>query len=116
METWQALNVRPATGEGLISIVRFEPDDGWDRPPQMHNTFSGILGLIVPLFLAATIATAAPSAKTAEDRYIAARDAAIEKFSKIQDGGTSDDATRKAEDAVRADLARSTPGAWPRGP
>jgi hypothetical protein len=50
METWQALNVRPATGEGLISIVRFEPDDGWDRPPQMHNTFSGILGLIVPLF------------------------------------------------------------------
>ena len=49
----------------------------------MHNTFSAILGLIVPLFLAATIATAAPSAKAAEDRYIAARDAAIEKISKI---------------------------------
>jgi hypothetical protein len=47
----------------------------------MHNTFPAILGLIVPLFLAATIATAAPSAKAAEDRYIAARDAAIEKIS-----------------------------------
>jgi|GEM_PF-5095778 len=47
----------------------------------MHNTFSAILGLVVPLFLAATIATAAPAAKAAEDRYIAARDAAIEKIS-----------------------------------
>jgi len=71
----------------------------------MHNTFSGILGLIVPLFLAATIATAAPSAKTAEDRYIAARDAAIEKISAIYDTGNADDAARKAEDAASADLA-----------
>lgn len=47
----------------------------------MHNTFSGILGLIDPLFLAASIATAAPPAKAAEDRYIAARDVAIEKIS-----------------------------------
>ena len=72
----------------------------------MHNAFSALLGLIAPLCLAATIsnATAAPPAKQAEERYIAARDAAIEKFSKIQDGGTSDDATRKAEDTVRADL------------
>jgi hypothetical protein len=71
----------------------------------MHNTFSGILGLIVPLFLAATIATAAPSAKTAEDRYIAGRDAAIEKISGIYDAGNIDDAARKAEDAASADLA-----------
>jgi hypothetical protein len=71
----------------------------------MHNTFSGILGLIVPLFLAATIATAAPSAKAAEDRYIAARDAAIEKFSAIYDAGNADDTARKAEDAASADLA-----------
>ena len=71
----------------------------------MHNTFSGILGLIVPLFLAATIATAAPSAKTAEDRDIAARDAAIEKISAIYDTGNADDAARKAEDAASADLA-----------
>jgi len=71
----------------------------------MHNTFPGILGLIVPLFLAATIATAAPSAKAAEDRYIAARDAAIEKISAIYDAGNADDAARKAEDAASADLA-----------
>ena len=71
----------------------------------MQNTFPVILGLIVPLFLAATIATAAPSAKAAEDRYIAARDAAIEKISAIYDAGNADDAARKAEDAASADLA-----------
>ena len=71
----------------------------------MHNTFSVILGLIVPLFLAATIATAAPSANAAEDRYIAARDAAIEKISAIYDAGNADDTARKAEDAASADLA-----------
>jgi hypothetical protein len=71
----------------------------------MHNTFSVILGLIVPLFLAATIATAAPSANAAEDRYIAARDAAIEKISAIYDAGNADDAARKAEDAASIDLA-----------
>ena len=64
----------------------------------MHNTFPAILGLIVPLFLAATIATAAPLA--AEDRYIAARDAAIEKISGIYDAGNADDAARKAEDPL----------------
>lgn len=71
----------------------------------MHNTFSAILGLIVPLFLAATIATAAQPAKAAEDRYITARDAAIEKISAIYDAGNADDAARKAEDAASADLA-----------
>jgi hypothetical protein len=73
----------------------------------MHNAFSAILGLIVPLCLAATIsnATAAPPAKEAEDRYIAARDAAIEKISAIYDAGNADDAARKAEDAASADLA-----------
>jgi len=71
----------------------------------MHNTFSAILGLIVPLFLAATIATAAPPAKAAEYRYIAARDAAIEKISAIYDAGKADEAARKAEEAATADLA-----------
>ena len=71
----------------------------------MHNTFSVILGLIVPLFLAATIATAAPPAKEADDRYIATRDAAIEKISAAYDAGNADDAARKAEDAASADLA-----------
>lgn len=41
----------------------------------------------------------------AEDRYAAARDAAIEKISAIYDAGNADDATRKAEDAASADLA-----------
>jgi hypothetical protein len=73
----------------------------------MHNAFSAILGLIAPLCLAATIsnATAAPLAKAAEDRYIAARDAAIEKISAIYDAGNADDAARKAEDAASTDLA-----------
>jgi hypothetical protein len=73
----------------------------------MHNAFSTLLGLIAPLCLVATIsnATAAPSAKAAEDRYIAARDAAIEKISAIYDAGNADDAARKAEDAASADLA-----------
>ena len=48
----------------------------------MHKAFSAILGLIAPLSLAATIsnATAAQPTKAAEDRYIAVRDAAIEKI------------------------------------
>jgi len=72
----------------------------------MHNAFSVILGLIAPLCLAATIsnATAAPPTKTAEDRYIVARDAAIEKISAIYDGGNHDGAARKAEEAASADL------------
>jgi hypothetical protein len=70
----------------------------------MHKAF--ILGLIAPLSLAATIsnATAAPTTKAAEDRYIAARDAAIEKISAIYDAGNTDDAARKAEEAATADL------------
>ena len=71
----------------------------------MHNALSAILGLIVPLFLPATIATAAPPAKAAEDRYIAARDAAIKKISTIYDAGNIDDGARKAQDAASADLA-----------
>ncbi|MCK1511013.1 hypothetical protein IVB22_00175 [Bradyrhizobium sp. 190] len=72
----------------------------------MQNAFSAILGLIAPVFLAATIsnATAAPPARTAEDRYIVARDAAIEKISAIYDARNSDDAARKVEEAATADL------------
>jgi len=40
-----------------------------------------------------------------EDRYIAARDAAIEKLSAIYDAGKFDDAATAAEEAARADLA-----------
>jgi hypothetical protein len=73
----------------------------------MHNAFSAILGLIAPICLAATIsnAAAAPPAKAAEDRYIAARDAAIEQISAIYHAGNVDEAARKAEEAASADLA-----------
>jgi hypothetical protein len=72
----------------------------------MHNSFSAILGLIAPIYLAATIsnAVAAPAAKAAEDRYVATRDAAIEKISTIYDAGNVDEAARKAEEAASSDL------------
>ena len=72
----------------------------------MHHAFSALLGLIAPLCLLTSIstATAAPPARAAEDRYIAARDAAIEKISAIYDAGNADEAARKAEDAASADL------------
>jgi hypothetical protein len=47
---------------------------------------------------------AAPLRPSPEDRYIAARDAAIEEFSPIYDAGKFDDTAAKAEDAARAGL------------
>ena len=70
----------------------------------MQNTFSSVFGLTIPLLLAAPIAIAAPPAKTAEDRYVAARDAAIQKISAIYDAGNRDEDARKAEKAASADL------------
>ncbi|KRR11472.1 hypothetical protein CQ12_21895 [Bradyrhizobium jicamae] len=72
----------------------------------MNNARSAVLRLLVPLCLAATISnvSAAPPAKSAEDRYIAARDAAIDKISAIYDAGNADEAARKAEEAASADL------------
>ena len=49
-------------------------------------------------------AVAGPLKPTLEDRYIAARDAAIEKLQPIFDAGNADDAANKAEAAVIADL------------
>ena len=49
-------------------------------------------------------AAAAPLSPSLEDRYIAARDEAIQKFSKENDAGKFDDAAQNAEAAVRADL------------
>jgi hypothetical protein len=54
--------------------------------------------------LAATQAGAVAAPSSPEDRYIAARDAAIEKISPIYDAGKFDEAAQKAEDASRADL------------
>jgi hypothetical protein len=49
-------------------------------------------------------AGAAPLNPTAEDRYIATRDAAIKRFSSVHDAGRFDDATQKGEETARADL------------
>jgi hypothetical protein len=46
-------------------------------------------------------ARAAPLRPSLEDRYIAARDAAIERMQPIYDAGNADDAANKAEDAAR---------------
>ena len=54
--------------------------------------------------LVATLAGAVAAPSSPEDRYIAARDAAIEKISPIYDAGKFDDAAQKVEDAARADL------------
>src|SRR5689334_21512761 len=50
------------------------------------------------------IAQAAPAGTGAEDRYVAARDAAIRKIKLIGKAGDND-AAAKADDAERADLA-----------
>jgi hypothetical protein len=70
----------------------------------MHKASSTVLGLVIALFLPPTIAMDVPPAKSAEDRYVATRDAAIEKISAIYAAGNADDAARKAEDAASADL------------
>jgi hypothetical protein len=49
-------------------------------------------------------ADAAPLSPSPEDRYIATRDAAIERFSSIYDAGRFDDAAKKGADTARADL------------
>jgi hypothetical protein len=71
----------------------------------MHKTLSIILALLAPACCSMLSNTAAaPLTPSLEDRYIAARDAAIQKFSKEYDAGKFDDTAQKAEDAARADL------------
>src|SRR5437879_2595641 len=70
----------------------------------MHKAISPVLGLFTPVLLIATVTTALAAPPAAEDRYIAARDAAIEKLSAIYDAGKFDDAAQKVEDAATADL------------
>lgn len=59
---------------------------------------------LVCLLASGTIAQAAPPTPAAEDRYIAARDAAIAKISALYDKGKSEDAAPKAERAATATL------------
>ena len=67
----------------------------------MHKVIFPTLRFFAPVVLAAVISNA--SAATPEDRYIAARDAAIAKISKLYDGKKDDEAT-KAEKTADADL------------
>ena len=59
--------------------------------------------LLCPIAILSNAAAARPGAAL-EDRYVAARDAAIAKLSKLTDGGKFDDAAQKAEDAIRGEL------------
>jgi len=67
----------------------------------MHKAIFPTLRFFAPVLLAAVISSA--SAARPEDRYIAARDAAIAKISKLYDAKKNDDAA-KAEKAADADL------------
>lgn len=68
----------------------------------MQKVMFPTLRFFTPVLLAAAISSAAGAA-TPEDRYIAARDAAIAKISKLYDGKKADEA-EKAEKAAGADL------------
>jgi hypothetical protein len=81
-----------------------EPDGRCDRPHGMHNAIFPILRLFTPVLLIATVTTALAAPPAAEDRYVATRDAAIEKLSAIYDAGKFDDAAKKDEEAATADL------------
>jgi hypothetical protein len=69
----------------------------------MHKNLAAISGLAV-LCLVAQLSSAGAAPPSPEDRYIAVREAAIAKISKLYDDNKFDDAARKAEDAMRADL------------
>jgi hypothetical protein len=63
-----------------------------------------IAALVAVAGLAAMLTPDGAAPASPEDRYVAARDAAIEKFSAIYDAGKFDDAAKAAEEAARADL------------
>jgi hypothetical protein len=69
-----------------------------DMPTKTPGT-----AIVVACFVA-MLSHAGAAQPSPEDRYIAARDAAIERLQPIFDAGNTDDAANKAEDAVRADL------------
>jgi hypothetical protein len=71
----------------------------------MHKTLSIILALLAPACCSMlSNAAAASLTPSPEDLYIAARDKAIQKFSKEYDAGKFDDTAQKAEDAAHTDL------------
>jgi hypothetical protein len=70
----------------------------------MQIRISGIAAAIVSLVAMISNAGAAPLKPSLEDRYVATRDAAIEKFSPIYDAGKFDDTAKQAEEAAFVDL------------
>jgi hypothetical protein len=72
----------------------------------MQRFLSVIVGLVATAGTIAILsgAGAAPLRPSLEDRYIAARDAAIKKFSPMYDAGALDDTAKKAEEAAFAVL------------
>jgi hypothetical protein len=69
---------------------------------------SGAAAMVAACFVA-MLSHAGAAQPSAEDRYIATRDAVIERLQPIFDAGNADDVANKAEDAVRVDLqARMT--------
>jgi hypothetical protein len=71
--------------------AKIEPVGVCCRPPSMRKSLSIISRLIVAASAIAANAGAAPLRPSLEERYIAARDAAIAKFSPIYDAGKFDD-------------------------
>jgi hypothetical protein len=69
----------------------------------MHKPLSAIIRAAAVSCLLGALSSANAAPPSPEDRYIAARDAAIEKISKLYDNGKADDAA-KAEKTVSADL------------
>ena len=70
----------------------------------MHKVLTAILTLAAVPCLAGQLSSTGAAPLSAEDRYVAVRDAAIEKITKLYDDNKFDDVAQKDEDAVRADL------------
>src|SRR4051794_22241736 len=69
----------------------------------MQNARSALTRLGAACCVVGTLASANAASPSPEDRYIAARDAAIAKVTKLYDAKKMDEA-QKAEEAARADL------------
>jgi len=78
-----------------------------NRPARCGN---GAACAIVCLVAMLSSTGAAPLKPSPEDRYIATRDAAIEKFSPKYDAGNFDDTAKQAEEAAFADLKAQMSG------
>jgi len=69
----------------------------------MHKPLAAIIRLAAASYLFGTLSSANAAPPSPEDRYIAARDAAIAKISKLYDDKKADEAA-KAEQSIPADL------------